>query len=329
MVIHIGMPKTGSTAIQDALAANRDRLAESGVHYPRSASKGSAHHPLAWSVALHRRPRDDVKSLSDYMTALKLELQNSSGIAILSSEALFHLPSQELRQILEWARTLSRTQRLLVYVRPPAAFHEAWYRQLVKTSKYSRTFEEHLRMAPIVDSLTRLESAEGAIGRSRLLVRPYIRSAFTDGDVIGDFCSTLGIGPVDWKTRLADANPSLDVELVEFKVRLHKLGVDHSPLLASALLDWSSRRKHSSRSLFTPQSWEAFIATTEPRHLEVLRRYGLPAELTDQQPSQLTGHSLTTEGARRLYSEFGERYPAVARASFDRALAGSEVEWSG
>lgn len=245
----MGMPKTGSTAIQNALAINRNVLIRREIHYPETATRGNAHHPLAWSAALERKPRDDVPPLTSVLDSLTRELEGSTGVAVLSSEALFHLPSGELRPIIEWSETVSRSVVAVVYVRSPAAFHEGWYRQLVKTSGYSLTFEQHLRSAPVVNVRSRLEMTEDLSGRSRLMVRPYLRAAFANGDVVQDFCSSIGVDCSDMKKiERLDSNPSLDVELVEIKVKLHQLGIEHSHRLANALLEWSATRQHDQRS---------------------------------------------------------------------------------
>lgn len=50
LIIHIGMAKTGTTAVQSYMYANRLALLEQGINYPLSATYGTGHHPLAWSL---------------------------------------------------------------------------------------------------------------------------------------------------------------------------------------------------------------------------------------------------------------------------------------
>ena len=45
IVLHVGIHKTGTTSIQDTLCANIDRLAETGLVYPRP-QYGTGHHEL-------------------------------------------------------------------------------------------------------------------------------------------------------------------------------------------------------------------------------------------------------------------------------------------
>lgn len=191
-MIHVGMPKTGSTAIQHTLAANRDSLAAEGIHYPPSYSVGRAHHTLAWSASVNRVPRDGVPPLDIVLDALTDDLAGVTGTAILSSEALFHLPAREIAPIVRWARKLADSVLLISYVRPPAAYHEGWYRQLVKTSQYELNFAQHLQRAPRVRTLVRLEGLQTLDGAT-LHVLPYQLDLLSRGDVVADFCAHLGI----------------------------------------------------------------------------------------------------------------------------------------
>lgn len=50
VVIHIGPHRTGSTSIQEFLAASRSRLVDHGVYYPHCGYADNAHHLLAWKI---------------------------------------------------------------------------------------------------------------------------------------------------------------------------------------------------------------------------------------------------------------------------------------
>ena len=47
VILHIGVHKTGTSAIQYALYQNADKLLEQGIFY-QAAPKYRNHHPLAW-----------------------------------------------------------------------------------------------------------------------------------------------------------------------------------------------------------------------------------------------------------------------------------------
>ena len=46
LILHIGMGKTGTTALQEAFWANRDVLARAGITYPDIGVDAGAHHKI-------------------------------------------------------------------------------------------------------------------------------------------------------------------------------------------------------------------------------------------------------------------------------------------
>lgn len=308
VVFHVGMPKTGSTAIQRILAANRAYLQSEGVFFPRALSRGGAHHPLAWSASLDRVPRDGVPPLLEGLHLLSDEVAGAEQI-VISSEALFYLPRGEWTSIVEWATSVGRSVDAIVYIRPPADFHEGWYRQLVKNRGYSSTFAEHLSQAPIIMTSERMAVLEDLFGLQNLRVRPYLRAAFKKGDILEDFCAQLGIDP-NGLDRAHDifVNPSLDAELTEFKALLHKRGLPQTPRLERVFIAWSEERKMPYRSLYSPASWDAFVAETRDEHGAVCARYGLPRDLEDSLPSQFTHLPMSRHDFETLLTEFQMRF---------------------
>lgn len=52
VILHVGPHKTGTTALQNALSANVDRLARHGILYPQSGRNGTSHAALAEALLL-------------------------------------------------------------------------------------------------------------------------------------------------------------------------------------------------------------------------------------------------------------------------------------
>src|SRR5580692_1458836 len=83
-LLHCGLHKTGTTALQNALRDHAAALPMAGYFVPRSGridAMGGGHHALAW-----RLTGDHRLGGGDELPALERELATGSGNPILSSE---------------------------------------------------------------------------------------------------------------------------------------------------------------------------------------------------------------------------------------------------
>ena len=94
--LHIGAPKTGSTALQSFLFENRQRLADHGWVYPEVSLRGFGHHDLAflisggypeWAIPQER----SLDELTDDL--IRLAAENPK--LVMSSENFYLFPNPE------------------------------------------------------------------------------------------------------------------------------------------------------------------------------------------------------------------------------------------
>ena len=187
LVLHIGSPKTGTTAIQNYLFKGQERLESAGCRYLRSGRKSIAHNPLA-RVFAGRHPADDLPALQSEIS------ESDARVKILSSE-MFFLPGIAA-SIGNTLRGLGEEIKVVVYIRRPDAYAEAMYKQRVKNGRiapdpmaYLTRFGEQLRFRPI------LTEFENAFGKDAICVRPFDRARLDGGNVVQDFWAQLGMGP--------------------------------------------------------------------------------------------------------------------------------------
>jgi hypothetical protein len=136
IVLHLGQGKTGTKALQHALAAARGHLAEHGVLYPEMGEGAVAHHLLlplcGGSVPAHVSARwgfgdDAVRAAARAYSALGREVARSRpGLLVLSSETLlFGAGAAEKARLAALLRPMSDEIRPVVYVREPAGLYLA------------------------------------------------------------------------------------------------------------------------------------------------------------------------------------------------------------
>lgn len=194
LTIHIGMNKTGTTALQAALFQNRSALARAGLLYPktglgsRAAGRG-LHYRLSESF-LARDP-----NAPDMVAGLLKEIDGSDAThAIVSSE--FFVELQELDALRD---SLSgRPVRILVYLRR----HDHWVSSLFSQGVKSRAnppwgpsveqFIRHIRrnIGHYYVYSRLLDRWAAAFGQDAIDLRLY-----GHGNIVAEVLSGFGIDP--------------------------------------------------------------------------------------------------------------------------------------
>jgi hypothetical protein len=231
-LIHIGTHKTGTTALQQFLHANRKALAACGFHYA-TPSHGLQHSNFV-ANALNAGERRSVRAFLTKHT--EIARRHGAHTVLVSAEnfyAMSVLSSMQRKQVctnaLERDRTLIETLRSLMphgiatsqivcYVRRPDRYAESLYSQHVKRGiSFGGTFDEFLpiiKPALFYDTCMRLWS--DVFGEKNCVVRLYESVA---ADIVGDFVPN--IMNVDDITRFShaqsQANERVGRDLLEFK----------------------------------------------------------------------------------------------------------------
>lgn len=228
--IHIGTPKTGSTAIQRFATDNRSRLLELGLRYPEAALRGFGHHDIAFLLGDGypdwAKPQDEpLKSIAG---RLSTECADFDGDILLSSENFYLFPHPEkLRAFLEeYQIDKGRDVKVIVYLRRQDDLFVSWYNQMVKAQGFSGTFDEALaEFSWLGDYDTQLGKWAGVFGTANLNVRRYPSADATDGGVMSDFWSVVCQGI---ETETSDAaenrqNIALGRDLLEIQRIINRL----------------------------------------------------------------------------------------------------------
>lgn len=142
LVLHIGYPKNGSSALQVALRRNAPALAEAGIGYPlldarelaaiegRGFGSGNA----VFLVEALRRGRPLAQMLAQVEAA-------PEETVILSTEAFGQLDARSRAPMIDWLRGLGVPVRLLAYRRDPFAMALSGYMQAVKGARMVQPLE--------------------------------------------------------------------------------------------------------------------------------------------------------------------------------------------
>lgn len=199
--IHIGPPKTGSTAIQKMMANGREALAAQGFAVPAFYENHSfALAVLFWDEADH----DRLAALNgfaamDRFLAYRRDLfatfektvdNRRTPHLLLSGEALARFRRSEAVRMVDWLRNRYERVRVIAYARDPFDWCDSSAQQQVKMS--GRSLGQMLDRPPMPDFvLPAVETWRAALKTGAVDLRPF--AATDDFDVARDFCAATGI----------------------------------------------------------------------------------------------------------------------------------------
>jgi hypothetical protein len=132
LILHVGFHKSGTSALQESLANQRDELHKAGVLYPSIGKK--AHHRVAWGLS--QKPwgwkakgaeKTPYKTFSRMASLINL---SSAPKIILSSEFFAELEPEFLQKLASSIR--GRQIKILFTLRPLAKLLSSSYQQYLK-----------------------------------------------------------------------------------------------------------------------------------------------------------------------------------------------------
>ena len=261
LYLHIGLPKTGSSAIQSWLSAHSEDLARVGVTYADLVPKAKLEKISGGNGKLLSRFLG-VKWQGARLTPRELTNEiretyfNGESTAIISAEAMANARRPRIKQLRKVLDAADIDVVVLAYIR--SIYDHCWsgYQQMVKGAGYH---DELARYAadypnPQVDSIQRWSSAFDDI---RLMNYDSAKDA-----LIESFVKACELElPADVKTTISRVNRSLSTSerslLIEVNRQAAERGLDFRALIANAIL------------YANPEAESSFVY--DPRVLEILQ----------------------------------------------------------
>lgn len=150
LILHAGMPKAGSSALQQWLHSNRETLQDQGVVYPRSPIISKNHHvmlpccleneqlPRYVQYRAAKRGKNIRRTFLRWKADLERLIEQRPRAVILSSEAVFVLDrlrgEEAYIDLGNMLRSLFSDIRVVLYVRKPSKFFLSSTQQGIKAS---------------------------------------------------------------------------------------------------------------------------------------------------------------------------------------------------
>lgn len=229
ILLHTGMPKTGTTALQTVLNHLRPALAKQGVLYPAAGFHMHTHYamgmlanPLSMPPFM-QRPYGSGVSEMRRVARQQLNLisrqvkQSKPRTMILSDETLFWRKTQEnLIELKTWLDSFDCEIEVVAYLRQPSKFYLSNLQQLIRTSGTALPVE-------VTQIQSLVNACEAAIGKVSLY--KFERGALIGNDISTDFFSRYlpDALPLLEGESLPEANTTISAESMQIMQLYHQV----------------------------------------------------------------------------------------------------------
>ncbi len=327
--LHVGAPKTGTTYLQDRLFANRERLAEHGVHYPvgvRADMFGAALDliDMPWGGQ-----REGVRGEWD---ALVGRVRRTSGTALVSHEILAAARADQVEQA---RRDLDGAEVHVVYsARDLARQVPAEWQESIKhrDRKSFRRFVRGVRAADPGDSdlwFWRAQGLPDVLGRwgrglppDRVHLVTVPPSGAPRDELWLRYCTAFGLDPALAPLENARANVSLGIDeaglVRELNRRLKRAGLDsasYRSIVRGVIVHETLAGRTAMRPVTLPPRARAWAGEVAEDWIRWVRESGIHVvgDLEDLRPVFATGE--------RWANPDRPRRKAMAEASLEALVA--------
>ncbi len=248
--LHIGSPKTGSSALQSFFLENERGLSTLGICYPEhkvdinGISGGNGKEIL---LLMKEKKLEEAKNKIDNMI-LKCKHDN----IIISSEAFYSHP--------ELTYQLFPDATIIVYFREQSSRIESGYNQNVKrineTNSFSVVLNKTLKKDDNSISGEILRQWAELYSHDSFIIRPYEESQFHGGSIYSDFLAALGFNFDDKNFVIPKKliNISYTRDALEYKLILNRLVLDKKPkfekMIDKALQNYSQKCTESNEIIY-------------------------------------------------------------------------------
>lgn len=229
LYLHIGMDKTGTSAIQNYLFINKDRLLTGyALLYPDAGMwLDYSHHKFAFSIMEMHGYR--IGDLDELFNNLKREMSDDCDV-LISSECLFKAPNKN--GFAEFKRQLDELFHkiiVIVYVRRQDEWVESRYRHSIVSE--TEIDIDKLSGPWFCNYKQHIDKWAEIVGKDNVIVRPYERQQFVGGSIYSDFLYSItdiqNDGLVQPHCRV---NASFGPAQVAFKRLCNKVGLTRSAI---------------------------------------------------------------------------------------------------
>lgn len=233
IVLHTGLPKTGTSTIQNVFYENRDfLLQQEGVLYPSLLPNLSTPLHTIFSANPQNQNVNKVSGFTteelaarrqNYLDRLDAEISlREWNTLLLSAEGLSNLSVPDMTKLREWGEKYALEWIVLVCVRHPVDYVRSVIQQSLKNGETLQDLYENL---PTPRYSIRIANAMSMFGQENVKVFDFDTAAKNDGGIVGTFARQVGLTTPSCEFLASQAvrtNESLSLEATQILDSLNR-----------------------------------------------------------------------------------------------------------
>lgn len=177
--LHIGAPKTGTSALQHFFYENTEKMFEDGILYPKLEAPLKTEKKLGSFIGNAEFLRDYDRPLEEidekrkiYAKEIFEETRQKEKDLLLSSEGLFECGTHLYQNLKLWGENV----KVIIYLRRQDYWGESLWNQAVKRVSYRTAkpcFKYMMEIEGIFDYYQKLQQISEVLGKENIIVRTY------------------------------------------------------------------------------------------------------------------------------------------------------------
>lgn len=335
LYLHIGLPKTGTSVLQYALLEKAKFLGKNGLSYPphklecNNISSGNGREIAEKLIA---------RKYEEFDREINRVLENTTQKVVLSSEYFWGLHKEGILEIKKHSQNI----KIIVYLRRQDTLILSRYNQRIKrhhltvpiTSWVPEYAQNSYRNKELCYDKALLNWSE-VFGKENLIVRPYEKQQFYNGNIIADFFHhALGLEFTDESRNTEKkVNISYSSDALEYKRFLNLLSVEDAGQIDCLLQSYSEGNNDGYTNIISPEIlrgiYDLYAESNKRTAIEYLGRqdgrlfYDPPP---DPQESWRPYPGLSDEKVCKITAYMIQMNPGVSKLVFEAIVSGLKSE---
>lgn len=305
VVIHIGTPKTGTTALQRFLYLNSEKMEAAGFLYPKDlCHQEGPHYSVTWAI------EDNDEKVKRKLVRI---IKNTKAHTLVISSENFSAPRYQsplaVGKTIGFFKDLGfklKNIKVFVYLRRQDEYYESIYNERIKNHGVAMKIQQ--TVAPL-DYYYLLGLWSEKVGRRNVIPRVYEKNKFIGGSIFSDFCDGVGYA-MDGKEKLpvGDVNKKLSPYEVELFRMINRIPMDlekrreMNDFIRWALSDYLTDEERD-RSLLSKEEKEELLARYQGTNKLVEELYNINDKPIFTSVSDVNAAELSQERINELMAK--------------------------